>query len=130
MGESGAKAWGGNMIAINIEPLVNRMNKRLGDVLRTLEHVQGEQKLINDSQELIDRAAYLSRSRLLDTLAQSYKHEIAEIGEALERVRTGQYGFCLRCHESIPWERLKVAPQSAFCSDCQNSEEVLGRRDS
>jgi RNA polymerase-binding transcription factor DksA len=116
------------MNAIEIEPLIGKLQQRLRVVLRTLEHVHGEQQLVDDSQELIDKSAYQSRCRLLNSLAETYKNEITEIDEALARVRTGQYGLCKGCHEPIPPKRLELAPQAAFCADCQEFREVLEAR--
>jgi RNA polymerase-binding transcription factor DksA len=38
---------------------------------------------------------------------------------ALERIRSGQYGTCLTCGETISLDRLYVIPQSNQCVDCQ-----------
>jgi RNA polymerase-binding transcription factor DksA len=106
---------------------MSKLQQRLRVVMRTLEHVHGEQQLIDDSQELIDRAAYLSRCRLLDTLAESYEHEITRIEEALERVKRGNYGLCAGCHQPIASQRLELAPEAAFCADCQNFRETFAK---
>ncbi len=53
--------------------------------------------------------------------------EIARVRGALERIRNGTYGFCLRCKKPIPIERLRAAPEVELCVHCQEEEEVVPR---
>jgi DnaK suppressor protein len=39
--------------------------------------------------------------------------------EALARIDAGKYGKCLKCHEPIPFERLRAVPFASYCIDCQ-----------
>ncbi len=52
---------------------------------------------------------------------------MARVRGALERIRHGKYGFCLRCKEPIPVERLRAAPEVELCVPCQEEEEVVPR---
>ncbi|MGI6643663.1 MAG: TraR/DksA C4-type zinc finger protein [Bacillota bacterium] len=47
-----------------------------------------------------------------------------KIDLALERIREGTYGYCLRCHEPIPEGRLESMPDAELCIHCQEEEEV------
>jgi RNA polymerase-binding transcription factor DksA len=49
---------------------------------------------------------------------------LAKIGLALERVRKGDYGYCLRCGKPIPAGRLEAAPEAELCIECAREEEV------
>jgi RNA polymerase-binding transcription factor DksA len=42
---------------------------------------------------------------------------------AFERLRRGQYGLCEDCGNEISLERLKVAPLTLYCFDCQQERE-------
>jgi DnaK suppressor protein len=46
------------------------------------------------------------------------------IEEALDRLRSGDYGVCLACEEAIPAKRLHALPWARYCVSCQ--EEVGG----
>ena len=37
---------------------------------------------------------------------------------ALERIETGEYGYCASCGEDIDPRRLKVDPANPFCVEC------------
>jgi len=49
--------------------------------------------------------------------------QIKTLKAALARIEEGTYGFCLRCDETISWNRLHVMPQAAFCVNCQEAAE-------
>ena len=44
--------------------------------------------------------------------------ELMRIEGALERLDTGDYGYCLKCDEVINPRRLEVDPSSPFCINC------------
>lgn len=113
------------MIAIRIEPYYGRLKKRRGETIKTLQHVQKEQREIDENKECIDKAAYASRSHLLDNLAEWYLNETRRIDSALIRIAEGNYGVCLACHEMIARERLEATPDAAFCAECQKTREEL-----
>jgi RNA polymerase-binding protein DksA len=48
---------------------------------------------------------------------------LASINQALERVASGNYGFCQNCGESISRERLEAVPHARLCITCKANEE-------
>jgi RNA polymerase-binding transcription factor len=44
------------------------------------------------------------------------------VDEALDRVRSGDYGICLACEQPIPSKRLEAVPWARYCVPCQ--EEI------
>lgn len=113
------------MIAIRIEPYHAKLKRRRSEILNTLEHVQKQQREIDDNKEWVDKAAYLSRCRLLDSLADWYTNESTRIDDALLRITHGNFGVCLACHEPIQSQRLESAPEAAFCTECQSIRESI-----
>ena len=62
-----------------------------------------------------DAAQDLQREETDLRLAQSVRDQVAEIDEAIERIRDGSYGVCLDCDKPIQAKRLKARPWSKFC---------------
>ena len=56
-------------------------------------------------------------------LLQRDEATLAEIDEAIERVRIGTFGQCEGCEELIPRARLNAVPYARFCVDCQRKAE-------
>lgn len=50
--------------------------------------------------------------------------EIRDIEGALERLRLGTYGTCIRCGTSIPAARLQAYPTAKRCLPCQQQHEA------
>ena len=44
--------------------------------------------------------------------------KLRRIEQALQLMRTSDYGQCHRCHLEIPYERLKAQPDALFCVPC------------
>ncbi|MCM8778323.1 MAG: TraR/DksA family transcriptional regulator [Candidatus Omnitrophica bacterium] len=58
----------------------------------------------------------------LDLVAKEQKL-IYQIEEALKRIESNEYGFCLMCGERISKQRLKAIPYAQYCIKCQNKQE-------
>ena len=42
---------------------------------------------------------------------------------SLQRIASGEYGFCLQCAEPIAFARLQAQPFASLCLDCQSASE-------
>ena len=113
------------MIAIKCGRHYDKLEKRRGEVMRTLKNLQKEQRMVDENTDRIDRAAYQSRCHLLGSLANWYANETARINAALKRITEGQYGVCLRCREPIEAHCLETTPEMDFCAECQKDREGL-----
>src|SRR3990167_3722491 len=51
------------------------------------------------------------------------REKLAEIEEAFERLRTGTYGICEECGESITEARLTAMPFTRVCIECKSKDE-------
>ena len=49
---------------------------------------------------------------------------IKKIDEALERMETGDYGYCEVCGVEIGVERLEARPTAELCIDCKTLDEI------
>jgi DnaK suppressor protein len=43
------------------------------------------------------------------------------VDEALDRLRSGDYGLCLACEQAIPAKRLDALPWARYCVPCQET---------
>ena len=69
----------------------------------------------------------VEQERELDLLLQDReKQHLEAIEEALQRIETGEYGFCDECGDQIDQKRLMVIPLAQLCIACQQNEERLG----
>jgi DnaK suppressor protein len=59
----------------------------------------------------------------LHLLSDSKREEIIKIDEALERLKEGTYGLCVKCGKPIEIERLELRPYTRFCVSCKKEME-------
>ena len=85
------------------------------------DHARG---LPADSAE---QALALENSEVLDELAREAIDELSKINMALQRVRNGSFGRCVRCGEEIAADRLRAVPWTAHCARCasENHDRLL-----
>lgn len=57
------------------------------------------------------------------SLAHSILERTAQVERALERLAEGSYGWCERCGNPIPVERLAAFPSATLCVTCKQLEE-------
>src|ERR1041385_8128975 len=49
--------------------------------------------------------------------------QLRMVEEALDRLKSGDYGVCMSCEEEIPAKRLQAIPWARYCVTC---EELIG----
>ncbi len=76
--------------------------------------------------DLMDLASDSVHEELESLLAAVETRELADIENALERIRTGQYGACERCGKNITFARLQAVPHALLCVHCQRRAETTG----
>jgi DnaK suppressor protein len=57
------------------------------------------------------------------SLANGIRERMSQVERALDRLDDGQYGWCERCGNPIPVERLAAFPSATLCVSCKQLEE-------
>lgn len=57
------------------------------------------------------------------TLANNLLERITQVERAIDRLGEGNYGWCERCGNPIPVERLAAFPSATLCVTCKQLEE-------
>lgn len=83
-------------------------------------------ELRDQSGDLIDLALDSAQDELNSQLAEVESRELANIENALEKMRSGSYGVCEGCGCKIPMARLSALPYATLCIDCQRESEKYG----
>ncbi|MCP4209230.1 MAG: TraR/DksA family transcriptional regulator [Shimia sp.] len=91
--------------------------KRLSELDKRLHDIETELDAPH-SKDWDDAAVEHEGDEVLEGLGASGQEEIRRIQAALERLREGAYGFCVKCGEEIPENRLRVVPEAPLCSAC------------
>ena len=76
--------------------------------------------------DLVDAAYDSAQDEISSQLAEVESRELANIENALERMKAGKYGLCEVCSGKIPLARLDALPYATMCIECQRELERSG----
>ena len=76
--------------------------------------------------DVVDFAIDSAQDEINSQLAEVESRELAQIEEALGRMKDGSYGKCEGCGNNIPLARLQALPYATTCINCQREMEKTG----
>ncbi len=76
--------------------------------------------------DVMDAAYDSAQDEISSQLAEVESRELASIENALDRMKSGQYGLCEVCNCRIPMARLNALPYATMCIGCQRDVERTG----
>ena len=99
------------------------LRKALAGDLSLLKKLDSSQ---SSSGDVVDFALDAAQDELTSQLAEVESRELANIENALKRMREGEYGKCESCSCDIPMARLQALPYATLCIRCQREAEKQG----
>ena len=78
----------------------------------------GDELDSHNSRDWEELAVEREEDEVLEGMGVSGLEEMRAISAALERMDTGEYGFCVSCGDTISEERLDVLAYTPFCPKC------------
>ncbi len=114
-------------------PLTKEQLAEFEELLRNWrkELIEGQKKSIHALHEqesvvhpdLADQAAAEMDVNFDLRLRDRERKLLRKIDEALERIKTGEYGICENCGADIGVRRLRARPVTTLCIDCKTAQE-------
>ncbi len=83
--------------------------------------MQEEQTVFADPN---DRATQESDMALELRNRDRERRLIKKIHETIDKIKSGDYGYCASCGIEIGLERLQARPTASMCIDCKTLEEI------
>jgi DnaK suppressor protein len=102
------------------------LEQRLAIFMQWHETQQNEGAPVAIDQTCVGRLSRMDAMQQQSmALATSRRNEIEKqrINTALNRVASGEYGYCVKCDEKIALGRLRVDPATLICIDCARDAE-------
>jgi DnaK suppressor protein len=113
-----------------IDEVKENLLEQRATILASLEGQSDDMKKLVKSVEagdVVDIASDAVDRTMLDSLGAQDYTRLQQIDSALDRIRQGKYGLCLKCGKEIPQARLKALPYAVMCIDCTAAEERRNR---
>lgn len=95
------------------------------DIDVTLHSMQDEQMVFADPN---DRATQESDMALELRNRDRERKLIKKINETIDKIESGDYGYCEACGVEIGLDRLQARPTATLCIDCKTLEEIRERQ--
>ena len=104
----------------------------LADLRRHARQVSDEQGNAvefarDDAKESADLAVHDLISELSLKLGERESQMVADIDQALLRMKEGMYGRCVKCNKPIDEKRLEAVPTARYDAACQEAIENDGQ---
>ena len=119
--EETKSAWESGDWAMDIKKIKAELLARRKALVELAEEAEGARQPVELDQTRVGR---LSRMDAMQDQAMAQEAERRRAGElqridaALERLKSGDYGYCVSCDEDIAPARLKLDPAVATCINC------------
>ena len=107
---------------IDIAYFKNRLEQRLkeiGDGQKSIQPLSLDQSRVGR----LSRMEAMQQQEMAQAASRLTAMEEQRIRTALDRVKSGDYGYCMNCEEEIVEGRLKVDPSVLICIDCAREAE-------
>jgi len=101
--------------------LLDWKRELMEEVDRTVHHMQDEAANFPDPN---DRASQESEFTMELRTRDRERKLIKKIDEALNKIDTGEYGYCEQCGVEIGVRRLEARPTATLCIDCKSLDEI------
>ena len=102
------------------QKLLEWRNSLLAESRETLNHLKEETW---NEPDLNDRASVETETTIELRTRDRYRKLIDKIESALERIHSGNYGYCEETGEAIGIKRLEARPVATLCIEAQERHE-------
>ena len=87
---------------------------------------EARNKMVNpmDSSDLNDRASSEEQSSVALRIVDREQKLLPKIQQSLERIRLGEYGYCMESGEPIGIARLLARPTAEYCTEVKTLKEM------
>lgn len=102
-------------------------DKRLQDLraetLQEIDSIRQEISHTTQVSDVSDRATLEEEAMLALRIADRKQQLLHKIDSARQRIRSGDYGYCLQSGEPIGIARLLIRPTAEYCTDIKTLNE-------
>jgi DnaK suppressor protein len=95
-----------------------RMKSEITDLSDAAKNNRKPVALDQQSVGRLSRMDSLQVQAMDQAAEQRRRRDLLRIGSALERLETGDYGYCVTCDEEIGAKRLDLDPATPLCIQC------------
>jgi len=115
------KTWMSEQAKLDLEAIEARLRTRREELLRLTAAHEEESHPVEVDQARVGRLSRMDALQSQAMAAEVERRREAELGRidtALERLKEGEYGYCVSCGDAIAPKRLELDPAIPVCVHC------------
>ena len=66
----------------------------------------------------VSRMDAINNKGVMEAALRKARERLDGLNRHFDKLKTAEFGRCLKCKSEIPLERIFMAPQSSFCVNC------------
>ena len=101
--------------------LITRREELVRSIARTEQ--EGREADDDPTVDLADKAANSYTKEFLFGQTHNDRSLLQLLDSALERIKEGEFGECVSCHQELQQKRLEAVPWTLYCISCQEKVE-------
>lgn len=108
-----------------VEYFKKRLLTKQEEVLRIVSKTEQDGREADEeaTQDIADKAANSYTKEFLFHQSDESRRLLLLVTEALDRMKTGDYGQCVACQEEVQQKRLEAVPWARHCIECQEKQD-------
>lgn len=119
---------------MNAEKLEHFRRRLVAELRSHTEHIRDDQVAAlelsdDDVKDTVDLSVMDVNKELALRLGERESQMVADIDQALLRIKEGSYGICARCGKLIDERRLEALPTARYDANCQKLIESANGED-
>ena len=98
---------------------------RIAEALALDETSRDARQIVELDQSSVGRLSRMDamqQKAMADATAARRRADVTRLRAALARIDTDDFGFCDKCGDDIPLERLNIDPSLTRCAGCMRGE--------
>ena len=111
----------------HLKPIRQMLEARLKEAAPT--RALRESLLIDHVSDIADMNSQAAEREIAGQYIGNSSTLARRIRSAIERLKNGSYGVCLRCEEHIAPKRLRALPWAELCIHCQEDADRSGQQE-
>lgn len=102
-----------------------KLIQRREELLRSIARTEQEGREADDDPtvDLADKAANSYTKEFLFGQTHNDRSLLQLLDNALDRIKEGEFGECVACHQELQQKRLEAVPWTRYCIACQEKME-------
>ncbi|MBW6479239.1 MAG: TraR/DksA C4-type zinc finger protein [Bacteroidales bacterium] len=96
-----------------IEDEIHKLTKKAEELKSFTEPISPD-----DAIGRISRMDAINNKSVFDASMRNIQTRLDQLAQALKMVKDADFGICIKCRKSIPFERLKIRPETRLCVNC------------